>query len=180
MKRGSRYETATEIAHLNSSFEMENNLRRYKKEMEDQLEAILSWWMVTTLDEQNGGFVGKIDHNNIIYPEAPKGSVLNSRILWTFSSGYNLTGNKEYLNIAERAFNYFAKNFIDKEFGGVYWTVNFKGQPLDDKKQIYALAFAMYGLSVIRTLIIWFYFLMSNGNRNQISSLMDMTLKLRG
>jgi mannobiose 2-epimerase len=124
-----------------------NELEQYKKEMENELRQILSWWMQMAMDERNGGFYGKIDHNNKIYPEAPKGSVLNSRILWSFSSAYNLTGNKEYLKIAERAFNYLTEYFIDKEFGGVYWTVNFKGEPLDTKKQIYASAFAVYGLS---------------------------------
>jgi len=136
-----------ESRKLNSSAEMKNNLRRYKKEMEDQLENILSWWMQIIPDKRNGGFYGKIDHNNIIYPEAPKGSVLNGRIIWAFSSAYKLTGKKGYLKIAERAFNFFIEHFIDKEFGGVYWTVNFKGKPLEDKKQIYALAFAIYGLS---------------------------------
>jgi mannobiose 2-epimerase len=147
MKAGMRYETSPEIHSLNSSFGMENKLRQYKEEMENELEEILSWWMETTLDEKNGGFIGKIDHDNKIYPDAPKGSVLNSRILWTFSSAYILTSNKEYLKIAERAFDYLTAHFIDKEFGGVYWTVNFKGERLDEKKQIYALAFAVYGLS---------------------------------
>jgi mannobiose 2-epimerase len=141
------HEMATETSGLYSSFEMDNNLKRYKREMENELNEILSWWMQKTPDEQNGGFIGKIDHNNRTYPTAPKGSVLNSRILWSFSSAHNLTGNKEYLRIAERAFNYLTENFIDKEFGGVYWSVNFKGEPLDQKKQIYALAFAVYGLS---------------------------------
>ncbi len=63
---------ATEGRRLNSSAAMDNSLRRYKKEMVDQLENILSWWMQIIPDEQNGGFYGKIDHNNIIYHEAPK------------------------------------------------------------------------------------------------------------
>ncbi len=126
---------------------MIKELEQHKKEMEVELGKILSWWMQLTVDEENGGFVGKIDHYNKIYPEAPKGSVLNSRILWAFSAAYNQTGNKEYLQTAERAFNYFLEYFIDKEHGGVYWTVDFKGNPLDTKKQIYALAFAIYGLS---------------------------------
>ncbi|MFI5187530.1 MAG: AGE family epimerase/isomerase [Chitinophagales bacterium] len=126
---------------------MMNELGQYKKEMEVELENILSWWQEMTVDNENGGFVGKIDHDNKIYSEAPKGSVLNSRILWAFSSAYNQTGNKKYLKTAERAFHYVVQYFIDKEFGGVYWTVDFAGQPCDTKKQIYALAFAVYGLS---------------------------------
>jgi cellobiose epimerase len=122
-------------------------LEQYKKEMEDELENILSWWMQMTPDKENGGFYGKIDHNNKIYPEAPKGSVLNSRILWTFSSAHHLTGKKKYAEIAESAFKYLVGHFIDREFDGVYWTVDFKGEPLNTKKQIYALAFTIYGLS---------------------------------
>jgi mannobiose 2-epimerase len=51
------------------------------------------------------------------------------------------------LSVAERAYQYIAQFFIDKEYGGVYWTVDHNGRPLDTKKQIYALAFAVYGLS---------------------------------
>jgi mannobiose 2-epimerase len=126
---------------------MKEMLQQYRMEMKQELEDILAYWMKFTIDNENGGFVGKIDHDNKIYPETPKGSVLNSRILWTFSAAYNLTKKQEYLTVAERAFHYITEYFIDKEFGGVYWTVDYKGQPLDAKKQIYALAFAVYGLS---------------------------------
>lgn len=124
-----------------------NELDQYKRETEIELERILAWWIRMTIDEQQGGFYGKIDHNNVVDRNAPKGSVLNSRILWAFSSAFNLTGGKKYLEIAERAFDYINRHFIDREFGGVYWTVDFKGEPLNTKKQIYALAFAIYGLS---------------------------------
>ena len=36
---------------------------------------------------------------------------------------------------------------IDPGHGGVYWSLNADGSPLDTKKQIYALGFAIYGLS---------------------------------
>src|SRR5215213_77197 len=126
---------------------MKDVLVQYRKEMKQELEDILAYWMKFSIDTQNGGFVGKIDHDNNIHSQAPKGSVLNSRILWTFSAAYKLTNKEDYLKVAERAFQYFAEYFIDKKYGGVYWTVNYKGQPLDTKKQIYALAFAVYGLS---------------------------------
>lgn len=127
--------------------QVKERLQSYHKEMEQELEAILAYWMKYTIDEKNGGFVGKIDHFNKIYPEAPKGSVLNSRILWTFSAAYDLTQKKQYLAVAERCFQYFSEHLIDKEYGGVYWTVDHLGKPLDTKKQIYALSFAVYGLS---------------------------------
>lgn len=139
--------SAMDNTFFSETRKMKEELQQYRREMQTELHEILSWWMQMTIDEKNGGFIGKIDHDNTIYPEAPKGSVLNSRILWAFSSAYNLTGNKEYLKIAERAFHYISEKFIDKEFSGVYWTIDFAGNALDAKKQIYALAFAVYGLS---------------------------------
>jgi mannobiose 2-epimerase len=123
------------------------DLTDYKTAMQNELEAILSFWMQNTVDEKNGGFVGQINSNNKIVAGAPKGSVLNARILWSFSAAYNLTGNEVYLNFAKRAFDYIRKYFIDRENGGVYWTVDHKGNPLDTKKQIYASAFTIYSLS---------------------------------
>jgi mannobiose 2-epimerase len=122
-------------------------LQQFKEDLENQLQNILDFWRNKTIDDLNGGFFGRIDNNDKIITDAPKGSVLNSRILWTFSAAYNLTKSETYLKTAERAFEYLKDHFIDKEYGGVYWTVDYKGNPLDTKKQNYALAFAIYGLS---------------------------------
>lgn len=126
---------------------MKEILEKYKKDLENELFQILDFWQKNTTDKVHGGFYGKIDNDNKIFAEAPKGSVLNSRILWTFSAAYNLTNKPGYLQTAETAFVFLRDHFIDKEFGGVFWTVDYKGNPLDTKKQIYALAFAIYGLS---------------------------------
>ncbi len=115
--------------------------------MSDELQDILAYWMKFTIDKEYGGFAGRITHNEITHPQAPKGSVLNSRILWSFSAAYNLTRNDDYLGMATRAYNYLLHHFVDKKFGGVYWTVDYEGNPLDTKKQIYALAFAVYGFT---------------------------------
>ena len=120
-------------------------LKKYNNEMREELDHILSYWIHNTHDAVNGGFVGRIDENNIKHPDAPKGSVLNSRILWAFASAYKITQNPEHLYLARIAFNYLVNNFIDKKNGGVFWTVTAKGQPMDTKKQIYAQAFAIYG-----------------------------------
>ncbi|MFT3682663.1 MAG: AGE family epimerase/isomerase [Ferruginibacter sp.] len=122
-------------------------LEQYKTELEEELQSILHYWMQYTLDETNGGFFGKIDNNNIVTGEAPKGAVLNARILWAFAAAYNLTGTAVYLEIANRAYAYISDHFIDKKYGGVYWSVDYKGHPLETKKQVYALSFLLYGCS---------------------------------
>jgi cellobiose epimerase len=126
---------------------MNSTLVKYKLELEAELESILSYWSTHTMDSSNGGFVGKIDHFNHKDPLAPKGSVLNSRILWSFSAAYRLTGKQQYLEVANRAYEYYIDHFIDNEYGGVYWTIDYKGNPLDTKNQVYALSFAVYALS---------------------------------
>lgn len=126
---------------------MNELLKNYRHEIHQELENILTYWIKNTVDLRNGGFYGKIDNANKIDEKASKGAVLNSRILWTFSAAYNFTHKPAYLQTAERAFKYLTRYFIDKEFGGVYWTVDYRGNPADTKKQIYALSFAVYGLS---------------------------------
>ncbi|MCZ4224848.1 AGE family epimerase/isomerase [Pedobacter rhodius] len=126
---------------------MKLDLQQYKKELSSELENILSYWKNFTIDEINGGFVGKVDNDNHIDYAAPKGSVLNARILWSFSAAYNLQANPEYLAVAHRAFQYITEFFIDKAFGGVYWLLDAKGNPVDTKKQVYAIAFTIYALS---------------------------------
>jgi mannobiose 2-epimerase len=126
---------------------MRETLAQYKTAVERELVDILHYWISFAVDETGGGFIGRISPGNQKHPEAPKGSVLNCRILWSFSAAYNLNPKAGYLQIAQRAFAYLQKYFIDKEHGGVFWTVNANGEPLDTKKQIYALSFAVYGLS---------------------------------
>jgi len=123
------------------------NLSQYKIEVENELYSILNYWMQHTIDELHGGFFGKIDNQDDVYTTAPKGSVLNARILWTFSAAYNFSKEEKFLPTATRTFEYISDHFIDKEYGGVYWTVDFEGNMLDSKKQVYALAFCVYGLS---------------------------------
>jgi cellobiose epimerase len=124
-----------------------SNLKNLKKELNFELQRILSYWMENTIDKKKGGFVGQIDYNNIKNEEAEKGSVLNARLLWTFSAGYKISKNTDHLNTAKRAFEYISEHFYDKDFGGVFWSVNDDGTPRDTKNQIYALAFVIYGLS---------------------------------
>src|ERR1700712_2728537 len=37
--------------------------------------------------------------------------------------------------------------FIDNKCGGVFWSVDHKGAMLDGRKQVYGLAFCIYGMS---------------------------------
>ena len=122
-------------------------LQTYKNELNAELIRIMDYWSRYTVDDKNGGFYGKIDQHNEVDMQAPKGSVLNARILWSFSAAYNQDQTPYYLDLAQRAYEYVVAHFIDHEHGGVYWTIDYQGKPLDTKKQVYAIAFTIYGLS---------------------------------
>lgn len=123
------------------------DFKSLQNQFKAELHSILNYWAEYTVDDAEGGFYGALDNDNHIIPGAIKGSVLNARILWSFSAGYHQTKNPEYLKMAARALTYIRQYFVDPEFGGVYWSVNHDGTPHDTKKQIYALAFTIYGLS---------------------------------
>jgi mannobiose 2-epimerase len=126
---------------------IQERLQLYQRELSAELQNILAYWIEHTPDYENDGFYGKLDHQNKVDCRAPKGSVLNARILWAFSASYNFNGITSHLQLAKRAFEYIKKCFIDKTNGGVYWTVAYNGEPLETKKQVYANAFVIYALS---------------------------------
>ncbi|WP_343532764.1 AGE family epimerase/isomerase [Pedobacter sp.] len=116
-------------------------------EFEQELSNILGYWSTVPIDIGNGGFYGQVENDNRVVEGADKGSVLNARILWFFSAAYNYSRLPEDLELAKRAYGYFSHYFIDREHGGVYWSIDAKGNPKDSKKQVYAIAFAIYGLA---------------------------------
>ena len=108
---------------------------------------ILRFWQEQMVDYRQGGFYGRIDGYNVLHPDAEKGAVLNARILWTFAAAARVLNNTPYRILAARAYDYLMQRFMDREQGGVYWSLNADGTPLDTKKQTYAIAFAIYGLA---------------------------------
>ena len=127
-------QTTQELAALESEIEA------------DLTENILPYWMNNAVDP-DGGFYGFVSWDNKPRPQAPKGAILNARILWTFSRAYRCYGLEEYKEIADRAADYFKSHFIDRKYGGVVWSVNSEGAMLDGTKQTYANAFGIYGLA---------------------------------
>ena len=128
--------------------QMVNEQINLRSEAQSLLETnILRFWQERMVDYQQGGFYGRIDGYNVLHPDAEKGAVLNARILWTFSAAARVLHNTPYRILAARAYDYLVQRFVDREQGGVYWSLNADGTPLDTKKQTYAIAFAIYGLT---------------------------------
>ncbi len=107
---------------------------------------ILPFWMRHAVDRENGGFYGLIDTDGKVDKEAPRASVINSRILWTFSAASRLIGS-EYRETADWAYDYLTTAFWDRKFGGLFWMLDRQGNPVSARKQIYAQAFGIYALA---------------------------------
>jgi mannobiose 2-epimerase len=121
---------------------------RLRSALLDELQhRMLPYWVENTIDEEHGGFVGQIRQNGEPVRDAPKGSVLNARILWTFAAAHRLLGDDRYGELAKRAHSYLMDYFWDPAHAGVVWTVDHKGDLLETRKQTYAQAFALYGLA---------------------------------
>ena len=77
---------------------MNNNITTLRSEVEHELTTdILPFWMEKMADKAKGGFYGRIDGDDILHADAPKGAILNGRILWTCSAAYRILGKPEYL-----------------------------------------------------------------------------------
>jgi mannobiose 2-epimerase len=130
-----------------TTIEVPYKTQQFKAELQEELLHVLDYWIKHTVDESKGGFFGSVNNYNKPNMDAAKGIVMMSRICWSFSAAYRFNKQPRYYATAERAFNFIFDHFIDRQQGGVYWSVDPNGNMLDGKKQIYGLAFCIYGLT---------------------------------
>lgn len=110
-------------------------------------ECILPFWTTYMIDEENGGFYGKVNHDKTPDNTYPKAIVLNTRMLWAFTQGYEHFGDEKCAELAKREFEYIRDHFWDKKYGGVYWMLNAKGDPIEVEKRTYGQAFIVYSMA---------------------------------
>lgn len=117
------------------------------QEIEKELtEHIIPFWL-DKKDEEFGGFYGLLDFELNLDKKAEKGCILNNRILWFFSNAYMMFKDEKLLKAADHAYDFLVKYAVDYEYGGIYWSLNYDGSPLDTTKHTYNQAFAIYALS---------------------------------
>lgn len=118
-----------------------------KKEIEDHLKnTMLPFWSAMA-DREEGGFYGYMEHDLAVDQKADKGCILMSRITWFFSNAYLLLRDRALMETARHGYEFLKDHCFDAEYGGVYWSVTFDGQPADTVKHTYNQAFAIYALS---------------------------------
>lgn len=124
----------------------DSGLSELKSEIvSDVCENVLPFW-TRYAPAPDGGFYGQVSRTGLADERADRGGVLNSRILWSYSSAFNSFKDSSYLAMADRSQKYFLENFIDKDNGGVYWLVKPDGSVSNASKYTYAMTYAIYGL----------------------------------
>lgn len=113
---------------------------------EELTEGLIPFWQKLR-DGTYGGFYGELKYDLALDKKAEKGCILNSRILWFFANAYLLLEREDLLETARHAYAFLREHCIDREFGGVYWSLTYDGRPLDATKHTYNQAFAIYALS---------------------------------
>lgn len=98
-------------------------------------------------DDEHGGYYGWLDYDLTLDKKAEKGCILNSRILWFFSNAYMLLGDESLLAEAKHGYEFMRRHCMDREAGGVYWSLAYDGTPADTTKHTYNQAFSIYALS---------------------------------
>ncbi len=128
---------------------------------EHLLGKILPFWMGLR-DEEYGGFYGGLDYDLKLEKQAEKGCILNSRITWFFANVFLAYKNGLLTDAdftahgydagqiricAKQGFDFLKEKCIDRENGGIFWSLRQDGTPLDTTKHTYNQAFCIYALS---------------------------------
>lgn len=109
-------------------------------------DCIIPFWKKLR-DDEHGGYYGYMDYDLQVDQKAVKGCILNSRITWFFANAYLTLHDKSLLQEAKHGYEFMQKYCVDKEKGGVFWSVAYDGTPEDTTKHTYNQAFSIYALS---------------------------------
>ncbi|MBR1861468.1 MAG: AGE family epimerase/isomerase [Lachnospiraceae bacterium] len=138
------------------------DLKQMSEEMKEHLlKDIIPFWRGLR-DDEFGGYYGWLSYDLELNKKAPKGCILNSRITWFFSNVCLLYKNglltdgdfekygykySDVLSEAGHAFRFLFDKCIDRENGGIFWSLKYDGTPDDTTKHTYNQAFCIYALS---------------------------------
>jgi mannobiose 2-epimerase len=120
----------------------------YVRRIESDLRGnILPFWINRVVDGDGHAFFGSLTNDLVVDRASERGSLLTSRILWTYAAAYSRYLDPAYLAMADHAYNDLMLHFHDAKHGGFYWSVAADGSVLRDRKQVYGQAFAVYALA---------------------------------
>lgn len=122
-------------------------MEQLKKEVREHLETVMIPFWKSLRDDEFGGYYGYVDKELKVDKKYIKGCILNSRITWFFSNAYKVLKDESLLEEAKHGYEFLRDYCIDRENGGIFWSMTYDGKPFDSMKHTYNQAFAIYALS---------------------------------
>jgi mannobiose 2-epimerase len=113
----------------------------------DLLANVLPFWLRHAPAPEDPAFLGEVSNDLVPNPQAERGLLLTTRILWTFSAAHRRYADPGFLALANRAYRDLQTCFRDTVHGGYWWALRPDGTISQDRKQVYGQAFALYALA---------------------------------
>jgi len=116
------------------------------------MDNVLPWWREAIFDADGAVLGGRANDGTAL--DLPRSAVLGTRLLWTFSSVQTrLAPDPRNAEAAHRAWDWLRLHLLDTTHGGVFWSVDGRGEAIADHKQVYAQAFAIYALTAYHRML---------------------------
>ncbi len=124
------------------------SLAELRQRAEQELtQDILPFWARHAFEPATGNLVGVVTNDLRRLSGMPRHVVLCARILWTFAAAQRMVPSQQWLDAGRKALALIEGPFWDSANGGVFWSIDDAMRPLSERKQVYAQAFTIYGLS---------------------------------
>ncbi len=124
-------------------------------------ETIFPYWLAVSRDNDHGGYLlgddfkrswGRRLARQVLRSRAPRARnekqlVAHARLVWVFSLAHRKGFGKgdEYLTAAGAGYDFLLEHFLDRAQGGLCWSTDRAGSPVNDAKILYGQAFAISG-----------------------------------
>ncbi len=125
---------------------------RYRENLRNR---VLPYWLETTRDTTNGGYLLCDDAVTGRCTPSEKQLVTQARMVWGFSLAHRsglgrpmagLPVTHDYLAAATDGVRFLRQHFLDPTHGGYYFTTDLAGHPQNRRKLLYGQAFVIYAL----------------------------------
>lgn len=126
----------------------EKSFREENYWKDQALKDIIPYWSKFAIDHQQGGFYTNLDAHWQSFGDSSKYPSMLSRHLFGYSVAYLLSGDDQYLKVAEDTKNYLLSNAWDKEYGGWYDLLSVSGMPLQTSKSMFVQVYTITGLTL--------------------------------
>lgn len=147
---------------MNATTGSVEKIKKLTEEIKEHLLGrIIPFWRGLR-DDENGGWYGYMSYGLETDRDAVKGCILNSRITWFFASaclcvrdgliteeecashGYS---GEDLRKEAEHGYLFMKNHCMDRDNGGIFWSLRADGTPEDTAKHTYNQAFGIYALA---------------------------------